>query len=452
MQRRDTMKRKNFWRNWFAVFCGGVGSQTMYVLVINYSMLFFTDFLGIAAGTAGVIFAFSQAWDAINDPMCGALIDKNNSRWGKTQPFMLIGGIITALSLVALFTVPDISHIGKTIWGAAAYNLVGMAFTAVTVSTLVQMPRASKDAKERVNFSVSYSLSCALTGIVVSVIVTKALSYFGKTDPVKGYQTVAIISAVAGLVFLIGNVFLFRDQETVSETSEKPAIKDMIKAIIHTPPFLVLVLAACCSNAGVGISAGALLYYVTYVLGEPEVMQLLLPVTYIAPLISSLSAGYLAKFGKKRMLKISFLLMIAGYLVRVVTGDILLPVTIACYLLSNIGSGYMSNYVLPLLMDCGDYTEYKTGIKCEALTLSGYTLCSKMAVGIGTGLVGFGLQLGGYDGMAAVQSESAVRMISGMHLYPSIILSGVSFVLVFFFKLDEKLIEKIRMKKEEGGM
>lgn len=46
---------KYFKRNMFAVFCGSVGIQGMYVFVTNYSLMFFTNFLGISAGIAGFI-------------------------------------------------------------------------------------------------------------------------------------------------------------------------------------------------------------------------------------------------------------------------------------------------------------------------------------------------------------------------------------------------------------
>lgn len=442
-----------FKRNWLAIFCGAVGSQTMYVFMYNYSLIFFTDFLGIAAGTAGTIFFLSRVWDAINDPMCGTLIDRTDTRFGKTQPFMLIGGVVTAIGLILLFTIPDLSLMGRTIWGTAAYNVVGMAFTAVTVSTLVQMPRSSRDAKERVYLSASYAIGCAITGIVVAAFVTKGLAVFGASEPAKGYQMVAIFSAVVGLAFLLGNVFLFRDQESAEEAGnqkEKPKVKEMVYAVVHSRQFLIGVLAFITFNFGAGISSGSMVYYLTYVLGKPEYMQMMLPLLYVGTFAASITAGYFLRFGKIRMCKISMVLFAVGYLGRAVAQDSNVIVMLGLYLLSNLGAGYTVAYLNPILMDCADYTEYKTGIKCEALTLSGCTLCSKMAMGIGTALLGVVLQTAGYNGQAAVQTESALHAINGMYFYTAAGFALLGFVILFFYKLDEKTMAKVREEKEAG--
>lgn len=445
----QNQKSKYFMRNWLAIFFGAVGSQTMYILMYNYSLIFFTNFLGISAGVAGTIFMLSRMWDAVNDPMCGTIIDKTDSRFGKTQPFMLGGGLITAIGLVMLFTIPNLSLTGKAVWGTVAYNMVGMAFTAVTVSTLVQMPRASRDSQERVHFSASYSIGCSITGILVAMAVTKGLSAFGTENPAKGYQIVALFSAVIGLVFLIGNVFLFKDQAAEEEKGkEKAKVKEMIGAVLHTPPFLIVVLSSFIMSVGGGLSGGSLLYYVNYVLGKPELIQILLPLMYIGTFASSLTAGYLSKFGKIKMYKVSLILVAVGMAGRVITRDSSIVTICIFYVIYNIGNGYMGTYLLPILMDCADYTEYKTGVKCEALTMTGFTLCGKMAAGIGTAVLGFALQAAGYNGQAAEQSTGAVRMITGMHVYSMVIFAIVGLALFSFYKLDAATMEKVAAAKE----
>lgn len=438
------VRSKNFRRNWLAIFCGSFGAQTMYLLMYNYSMIFFTDFLGIGAGVAGTIFALSRVWDAINDPMCGVLVDKNNSRFGKTQPFVFIGGIVTAAASIALFTVPDLSVTGRTIWGTVAYNAVGMAFTAVTIAMLVQMPRASRDSKERVKFSVANTLASSIAGIVGAMGLTKGLAIFGSKEPARGYLVVAVLCSVIGVALVSANAFLFRDQASEEKKEEKKEkVITMVKAVLRTPPFLILVGAIILPMMGAGMTISSLIYYTTYVLKDPTVMQILLPLLYVATFTSCLTSSYLSRFGKVRVLKCAMVVSAAGFVVRIITGDSNLVVTVICYLVTNVAYGYLAVFLAPTLMDCADYAEYKTGVKCEALTLSGFTLCSKMGQGIGAALLGFALGVAGYDGTAAVQTDSATQMISMVHLYPMMIMMVLGALLLCFYKLDEKTMEKV---------
>lgn len=446
-----------FKRNFASIFLGGLGSQAMYVLMANYTTIFFTDFLGVGAGVAGTIFMLSRIWDGINDPICGVWIEKSNPRFGKIPTFITIGGILAGISLVLLFTVPNFSTMGRTVWGAVAYNLYGMAFTAVTVATLLQMARGTREAKERVSLSMSYTVSCAVAGIGMAALIIKIMAAFTASDPAKGYQRAAVYSAAIGIVGLIISAVLFCDQEseleqqaeTKEEIKEKTKVIDMIKGVVKVPSFLALVSGVCISNVGYGMLAANLMYYLTYVLEKPEVMGFLLPATYIGLFGGSLIAPFLTRFGKKTGMESGMVLMvISAAVIRIFEGNVV--ALVAGYFLMAASSAILTTFLQPALVDCAEYTEYKTGIKCQALAMTGFTFVSKMTAGLSAAILGFALQIAKYDGMAAVQAESAVGMIRNMMFLPVVIASTVGFVIFFFlYKLDEKKMEQVRDALQE---
>lgn len=442
-----------FKRNFASIFLGGLGSQAMYVLMANYTTIFFTDFLGIGAGVAGTIFMLSRIWDGINDPICGVWIEKSNPRFGKIPTFITIGGILAGISLVLLFTVPNFSTMGRTVWGAVAYNLYGMAFTAVTVATLLQMARGTREAKERVSLSMSYTVSCAVAGIGMAALITKIMTTFAASDPTKGYQRAAVYSAVIGIIGLIISAVLFRDQESEleqqAETKEKTRVIDMIRGVVKVPSFLALVSGVCISNVGYGILAADLMYYLTYVMEKPEVMGLLLPAMYIGLFGGSLIAPFLTRFGKKTGMESGMVLMvISAAVIRIFEGNVV--ALVAGYFLMAASSAILTTFLQPALVDCAEYTEYKTGIKCQALAMTGFTFVSKMTAGLSAAILGFALQIARYDGTAAAQTESAVDMIRNMMFLPVVIASMVGFVILFFlYKLDEKKMKQVRDALQE---
>ena len=76
------------------VYTGGLMGQNMiYNFMSTYIMFFFTDLLGITPGAATAIVVAASLWDAVNDPMMGAIADKTRSRWGKFRPYLLFGPV-----------------------------------------------------------------------------------------------------------------------------------------------------------------------------------------------------------------------------------------------------------------------------------------------------------------------------------------------------------------------
>lgn len=54
---------------------------------------FLLDVAGLRPAVAGTIFLIVKVWDAINDPIFGALTDRTKSRWGRRRPWLLFAAI-----------------------------------------------------------------------------------------------------------------------------------------------------------------------------------------------------------------------------------------------------------------------------------------------------------------------------------------------------------------------
>lgn len=440
-------KSKYFKRNMFALFCGAVGIQGMFVFVTNYAMIFFTNFLGISAGAAGIILLVSKIWDGINDPMFGVIIDKSRFKWGKTQPFLFWGGIITAIGLAFLFTVPSFGTAGRTAWAAIWYNVVGMAFTAATLSVVLQTSRGSSDTSERVNFSGIYVLGCSICGIIMAALATYLVQMFADTNPEKGYFCAAVISAIIGLVFVLTNVFTFKDcavEEKEKVQIPKAKTSEMLKAVISSKYFLILVLACVISNLGQSVSLSGIIYYINYVLQKPELTAMILPINYIIMTLVGVlgSSGVFSKIPKKTLLYVSLFLTTGGCLIKI--ADASVAAFFAGTALSAVGSSILSLAYIPMLLDCADYAEYKTGVNCQALTLSGQSLFGKIGAGLATAIFGFIIQAGGFDGSAAVQSASAITSIRVACLYTPIPFLLIGMLILLTYKLNEKDMKTYR--------
>ena len=90
-----------------AVICYGFGdlaSQFVWTFVGSYLTLFYTDVVGLAPAIVSVIMMGARIWDAVNDPMMGAIAERTRSRFGRFRPYIAFGCPFLALFGVLTFT------------------------------------------------------------------------------------------------------------------------------------------------------------------------------------------------------------------------------------------------------------------------------------------------------------------------------------------------------------
>ena len=88
--------------------CGDFACNMSWSLVSAYLVFFLTDIALINATVVGVIIFVSKFWDALNDPVVGALADRTKTRWGRYRPWVIFSFIPMLIFNVLTFTTnPD---------------------------------------------------------------------------------------------------------------------------------------------------------------------------------------------------------------------------------------------------------------------------------------------------------------------------------------------------------
>ena len=85
-------------------------TNVYYVLVLSYIATFGSKVLALSMIFASVMVTGMRLFDAITDPIIGALMDRTNGKFGKFRPFMVIGNLIMARSLGHRLHLPDQLH------------------------------------------------------------------------------------------------------------------------------------------------------------------------------------------------------------------------------------------------------------------------------------------------------------------------------------------------------
>ena len=104
MNENNRVNRAKFYQ--LALFPMNNGATNVYfVLILSYISVFGNKVLGLLALFATFMVTGMRVFDAITDPIIGALMDKTNTKFGKFRPFMVIGNAIMAFSVFMLYCI-----------------------------------------------------------------------------------------------------------------------------------------------------------------------------------------------------------------------------------------------------------------------------------------------------------------------------------------------------------
>ena len=63
---------------------GDIGANLVWTTVASFLTIYCTDVAGIAAGIVGTLMLIARLFDGVSDLFMGIIIDKTNTRWGKS--------------------------------------------------------------------------------------------------------------------------------------------------------------------------------------------------------------------------------------------------------------------------------------------------------------------------------------------------------------------------------
>ena len=77
-------------------------TNVYFVLILSYVAQFGSSILHLGI-FASLMVTIMRVCDAITDPIIGAMMDRTSTRIGKFRPFMILGSVVMALSVIALY-------------------------------------------------------------------------------------------------------------------------------------------------------------------------------------------------------------------------------------------------------------------------------------------------------------------------------------------------------------
>lgn len=423
-------------------------------VLIGYVTYYATDFMGISAATAGIIFMISKIFDGFTDIVAGYLIDHTHTRWGKGRPYelALIGYWV---SLVLIYSAPEMGISASCVYLFVMYSMMNSVFlTLMNCGGPVYLANALEDKEQSVSILAFTGFISLVFTMASSILLPQMVSTMGTTR--EGWMKMSMLLAIPFTLLGLVRFFVVKERQDVQQnTAKKIGIKDMIHLLLQNKYILIVSLVILVANLGSNIGNGVNTYYFAYIIGDLSLMSLV-NISTLAIVIVMIFAPMLSnRFGFSNVMKATSLAGVFGYLLRLVA-----PTNIPLLFVSNIfammGFNTVFSFAGKYIIDCMDYGEWKTGIRSEGAISSVQSVAAKVGMALGAGAIGILMGLTGYDGNLDIQPFTANVMIVLLYSVVPAVLCLVQFILLHFYDLDKKLpqiqaeLKEKRMNKTEG--
>lgn len=442
---------------------GDTASNLFFQTTIYFLLYFYTDVFGISAAAAGTMFLVTRIWDAVNDPMMGAIADRTQTRWGKFRPFLLWFAVPFGVIGIAMFTTPAMSTAGKMIYAYVTYTLMMMVYTAINVPYCALMGVISPDSQERtVVSSFRFVLVFVAAFIVQYALTWMVIRFGGEKNSPRGWQMAMSILFIAAILLFLITFLTTRERVKPVKQRRNPFLTDL-SDLLRNGPWLLIGAATIFQLAYVVIRGGVIVYYFDYfvqaqpftILGAAELRLLgtVLDLSCVSPtalaaafmlsgtiftILGAIATKWLCQFlDKPRTYSLLFILAgITTGLVYYIRPDNL-HVLFGLQLVTSFCMGPVSVLQWAIYTDTADYSEWKTGRRATGLIMAASLFALKLGVAFGGAALGWILHGYGYESGADLDAMAIKGICLSMSWYaaiPALIAGG----LILFYPLSNK--------------
>jgi GPH family glycoside/pentoside/hexuronide:cation symporter len=423
--------------------------------VYVYIPKFYTDVVGINIAALGYILFSVRIFDAVTDPALGYLSDRTQSRFGRRRPYIAIGSLFVALTMLMLFNPPRASAALETIWFAGSIYALFLCWTAVVVPYESLGPEITFDYNERTGlfgmrdgFLIAGTLAAASSPATVQWL-------FGLAGDADGERAKFFWTAVIYAPLLIGSCWwcVLAVRELPRRlTSGATGILRGLHQIGRNRPFLILLISYTISAIGNNLPATLILYYVEYVL-QSKMADAFLLLYFITGIVFLPGWILIARRTGKKAAWLASMAINTGAFIGVF---FLGPGDAAIYgvlvFLSGIGFGATLAIPSAIQADVIDYDELLTGERREGQYIGLWSIAKKLAAAIGVGASLSILGLVGYTPNVeqSEQVQFTLRMLYA--LVPSVC-NMIAFLIALAYPITGSMHREIRMaigQKKEG--
>ena len=250
-------------------------TNVYYVLVLSYIATFGSKVLALSMIFASVMVTGMRLFDAITDPIIGALMDRTNGKFGKFRPFMVIGNLIMAASILVLYCltplIPASSMFLRYAAFVALYAVWVIGYTFQTSCTRSGQTVLTNDPKQRPLFTIFNTVGSLLgMGAMQFFAPILAKNYEGGYASAGFFRTLAPVGIVISILLTILAIIGIWEKDQPKyfgiggEVSEKVKLHEYVQIIKNNNPMQRLMVAGAGCKLALSIATNTTVLCMLY--------------------------------------------------------------------------------------------------------------------------------------------------------------------------------------------
>ena len=391
-----------------------VGINAVETALRLYLLIYYTDRIGLRADLAGLALALGLLWDAVTDPVMGAISDRTAHGKHGRRIYILAGGGLLAVAVILLFHPPELAGEWQRFgWLLGAFCFLNTALTIINVPHMAMAGEMTVDPHER-SVLFGWRFACMNVGAVLAAALP-ALLLSGPED--RTVSAMGTFSLLVAVIVVASAAWTWRATKRVKfhvEPSRKRSLFGEFRAAFGNSTFRPLVVVYIVATIGIGVNSAVALYYYNYHLElSDRQIQIMVAVLLV---VFTVSIFFWVRFsqrrGKNRPIVLGAgLLGIATSVLYLLLppGNFVLPLV-----LGAVGLGSLIGCIVlidSLLTDVIDHDCIKTGTRRSGVFFGVWRFASKLARAAAIGGTGVVLNLIGFV-PNEVQTEGVKQALS----------------------------------------
>ncbi len=404
---KDKNRRKMSLGARLAYSFGAFGNDSFYGLLSGYLIMFITSHLfntGSASdnakmiSTVTIIIMVLRIVELLIDPFIGNAIDRTKTRWGHFRPWIVIGGSISAVILLMLFT-----NLGGLYQKNALLYLIVFAVLYITMDIFYSfkdvgfwsmLPSLTTDSREREKTATYARVGSTIGGGLVGILVMPAVIFFSAKATSTGdnrgwFIFAAIICSIAFVsAWCVGLFTREVNSDIRKNKKDTKGIVGIFKALSGNDQLMWVAAAYLFYGVAINITGSLEVYYFTYIMGMPTAFSIFSTINiFLGIFATSLFPILSKKLSRKALFTGCIVVMLLGIALFSVAESNLPLVLIAA---STFGFPQQMVFLIVLMVitDSVEYGQLKLGHRDESLALSVRPLIDKFGGAVSNGVVG----------------------------------------------------------------
>lgn len=237
----------------------------VFMTMILFQTNYYTEVFGISAEAAAVILLVGRVWDAVVDPVVGAVADRTNTRWGQFRPWIIGTAVPWSIAMVLAYTTPRGWGMGAKIAYAAVTNMLLMS-----IYSMNNMPYAALggvitgDVRERaklntVRFVLVNAAQFVVGGFTLPLVARFSIGH----DRQYGWEATTTIWAVICLVLFVVTFITTRERVRAKRKQRFDVMRD-VRGLLRSSPWIVMFMVTLVHFGTLAFRGGALYGYYHY--------------------------------------------------------------------------------------------------------------------------------------------------------------------------------------------